>query len=84
VYALALIFGAIVGFSLGLTGGGGSIIAVPLLVYGLEMPPRQAVGVSLAAVGATALVGAVHRKGKGEGKEKGSRTYPGDETHCHC
>jgi uncharacterized membrane protein YfcA len=61
VFALAVIFGAAVGFSLGLTGGGGSIIAVPLLVYGLGMPPRQAVGVSLAAVGATALVGAVHR-----------------------
>ena len=59
--ALALLFGAAVGFSLGLTGGGGSIIAVPLLVYGLAMPPRQAVAVSLAAVGATALVGAAHR-----------------------
>jgi uncharacterized membrane protein YfcA len=64
--ALALIFGAVVGVSLGLTGGGGSIIAVPLLVYGLAMPPRQAVGVSLAAVGATALVGAVHRLWQGE------------------
>lgn len=59
--ALAAIFGAAVGLALGLTGGGGSIIAVPLLVYGLSMPPRQAVGVSLAAVGATALVGAVQR-----------------------
>jgi uncharacterized membrane protein YfcA len=61
VLALAVIFGAVVGLSLGLTGGGGSIIAVPLLVYGLALPPRQAVGVSLAAVGATALVGALHR-----------------------
>jgi uncharacterized membrane protein YfcA len=61
VLALAVIFGMVVGLSLGLTGGGGSIIAVPLLVYGLMMPTRQAIGVSLAAVGATALVGAVHR-----------------------
>ena len=59
--ALALIFGAAVGFSLGLTGGGGSILAVPLLVYGLAVAPKQAVGVSLAAVGATALAGAVQR-----------------------
>lgn len=58
---LALIFGTAVGFSLGLTGGGGSLIAVPLLVYGLGLPSREAVGVSLAAVGATALVGALHR-----------------------
>jgi hypothetical protein len=64
--ALALVFGAAVGVSLGLTGGGGSIIAVPLLVYGLAMPTRQAVGVSLAAVGSTALVGAVHRLWQGE------------------
>ena len=63
---LTVIFGAIVGLSLGLTGGGGSIIAVPLLVYGLAIPPRQAVGISLAAVGATALVGAVHRLWHGE------------------
>ena len=59
--ALAVIFGAAVGFALGLTGGGGSIIAVPLLVYGLAISPREAIGVSLAAVGATALVGAIDR-----------------------
>lgn len=64
--ALAAIFGVAVGLALGLTGGGGSIIAVPLLVYGLSMPPRQAVGVSLAAVGATALVGAVQRLSRNE------------------
>ncbi len=58
---LSLIFGAIVGFSLGLTGGGGSIFAVPLLVYGLSVGPREAVGVSLAAVGMTALVGTLER-----------------------
>ncbi len=59
--ALAALLGTAVGVSLGLTGGGGSIVAVPLLVYGLSVAPRQAVGVSLAAVGATALAGAVHR-----------------------
>lgn len=58
---LSLIFGAIVGLSLGLTGGGGAIFAVPLLVYGLGLPAREAVGVSLAAVGATSLVGFLHR-----------------------
>jgi len=59
--ALPIVFGLLIGFALGLTGGGGSIFAVPLLVYGLAMEPRQAVGVSLAAVGATALVGSLHR-----------------------
>lgn len=54
---LALIFGTVVGLALGLTGGGGAIFAVPLLVYGLAIDPRQAVGISLAAVGATAAFG---------------------------
>jgi len=58
---LIVLFGAVVGLSLGLTGGGGAIFAVPLLVYGLGMLPQEAVGVSLAAVGATSLVGFLHR-----------------------
>jgi len=59
--SLSLIFGAVVGLSLGLTGGGGAIFAVPLLVYGLNVPPREAVGISLAAVGTTSLVGFLYR-----------------------
>ena len=58
---LSILFGALVGFALGLTGGGGSLLAVPLLVYGLAIAPREAFGVSLAAVGATALVGVIPR-----------------------
>lgn len=58
---VSLLFGLIMGFALGLTGGGGSIFAVPLLVYGLAMPAHEAVGVSLVAVGATALSGAIMR-----------------------
>jgi uncharacterized membrane protein YfcA len=57
MWALSIFFGAIVGFSLGLTGGGGAIFAVPLLVYGLSMSPREAVGTSLASVGAMSLAG---------------------------
>lgn len=58
---VTLLFGALVGFSLGLTGGGGAIFAVPLLVYGLGVPAREAVGISLLTVGATSLVGFVQR-----------------------
>ncbi|HVV99214.1 MAG TPA: sulfite exporter TauE/SafE family protein [Planctomycetaceae bacterium] len=61
MWFLSLLYGMIVGFSLGLTGGGGSIFAVPLLVYGIGVPPREAVGISLAAVGTTTLVGCVQR-----------------------
>ncbi len=63
---LLLAFGMIVGLSLGLTGGGGSIFAVPLLVYGQAIRPREAIGISLAAVGATALIGCLRRMGRGE------------------
>ncbi len=61
-----VLFGAIVGFSLGLTGGGGAIFAVPLLVYGLGVAPREAVGISLAAVGATSIVGFLGRWREGK------------------
>ena len=63
---LSLLFGLIVGFALGLTGGGGSIFAVPLLVYGLGSPLHEAVVTSLAAVGATALGGGLVRLRGGE------------------
>lgn len=52
-------FGAVVGLALGLTGGGGSIFAVPLLIYGLGLSPTQAVPISLVAVAIIALIGAV-------------------------
>jgi uncharacterized membrane protein YfcA len=63
---LSVAFGLLVGFALGLTGGGGSIFAVPLMVYGLGAAPREAVGVSLVAVGATALAGALAQLRAGE------------------
>lgn len=49
----------LIGLSLGLLGGGGSIITVPLLVYVLGFEPKQAIALGLAIVGATSLVGAV-------------------------
>ena len=61
MWGLPLLFGAIVGLSLGMTGGGGAMFAVPLLVYGLGIPAKEAVGISLAAVGATSFAGFLHR-----------------------
>ena len=66
MFGLAILFGCVVGFALGLTGGGGGVFAVPLLVYGLAVAPREAVGISLAAVGGTALAGVVPRLWRGE------------------
>ena len=66
MFSLVILFGLIVGFALGLTGGGGGVFAVPLLVYGLAIAPREAVGISLASVGGTALFGVVPRLVRGE------------------
>jgi uncharacterized membrane protein YfcA len=54
--ALALMCGGAVGFSLGLIGGGGSVLAVPLLLYVVGMPdPHMAIGTSALAVAANAF-----------------------------
>ncbi|MEX2580797.1 MAG: sulfite exporter TauE/SafE family protein [Verrucomicrobiales bacterium] len=55
-----------IGLSLGLTGAGGSILTLPVLVYLAGLAPHEAVGVSLAVVGAAALAGAVQRWKAGE------------------
>lgn len=53
--ALAAASGSVVGFSLGLVGGGGSILAVPLLVYLVGVAsPHVAIGTSAVAVAASA------------------------------
>src|ERR1700704_854214 len=54
---LGLASGAMVGFSLGLVGGGGSIFAVPLMVYVVGVPePHVAIGTSAIAVAANAAI----------------------------
>lgn len=57
--AIALVAGALIGLSLGALGGGGSILAVPVLVYALGQNPAQATTGSLVVVGVTSLVGAI-------------------------
>jgi uncharacterized protein len=56
---LAILFGMIIGVLLGLIGGGGSILTVPILVYVLGQDVHEATATSLVIVGVTSLVGAV-------------------------
>lgn len=57
-YVLGLASGGLVGFSLGLVGGGGSILAVPLMVYVVGVPSAHvAIGTSALAVAANAATG---------------------------
>ncbi|MDN5878875.1 sulfite exporter TauE/SafE family protein [Arthrobacter sp. AOP36-A1-22] len=57
----ALVFGLIVGGLLGLVGGGGSILAVPALVYGVGMPLSAAIPSSLVVVGASSTMAVLPR-----------------------
>lgn len=61
----SLISGAIVGFSLGFIGGGGSILAVPLLLYvvGIENP-HVAIGTSAFAVSVNAAISLIYHARK--------------------
>jgi len=60
VLATSLASGSLVGFSLGLVGGGGSILAVPLLVFLVGVgSPHVAIGTAAVAVAANALIGLV-------------------------
>jgi uncharacterized membrane protein YfcA len=63
---LAVASGSAVGFVLGLVGGGGSILAVPLLVYVVGVPsPHVAIGTSAIAVAASAAANLVgHARAK--------------------
>lgn len=55
---LGLALAALIGLSLGMLGGGGSILTVPIFVYVLGFDAKEAIAMSLAVVGATSLFGA--------------------------
>src|SRR5215472_5604820 len=63
---LVILGASLIGLSLGLTGAGGSIITLPVLVYLAGVAPKEAVGMSLFVVGSAAAVGALHRIRTGE------------------
>lgn len=53
--------GSLIGLILGLTGAGGSVFAVPLLVFVLKLPVQEAIAISLGAVAIAALFGFILR-----------------------
>lgn len=68
--------GSAVGFTLGLVGGGGSILAVPLMIYlvGVE-DPHVAIGTSALAVAANALIGLTNHARKQNVKWRCATTF---------
>jgi hypothetical protein len=75
-YLLGAVSGAFVGFSLGLAGGGGSILAVPLIVYLVGVSdPHLAIGTAAVAVAANAAINLWTHAGKGKVKWRCAGTY---------
>jgi uncharacterized protein len=63
---IGYIASVIIGISLGLIGGGGSILTVPVLVYLFGVSPVPATAYSLFIVGATSLVGTFPKYKRGQ------------------
>ncbi len=63
---LATTLGVLIGLVLGLTGAGGSVLAVPLLVLFLGLSQPESAGLSLGAVAVAALLGGALRLGRGQ------------------
>jgi uncharacterized membrane protein YfcA len=62
---LDIVLGFAIGLTLGLLGGGGSILTVPALVYLVGQPPAAAVTASLVIVGANSAVGVFLHRAQG-------------------
>ncbi|NJN76327.1 MAG: sulfite exporter TauE/SafE family protein [Synechococcaceae cyanobacterium RL_1_2] len=60
-YGLAIV----IGVSLGLLGGGGSVLALPVLVYVMDIDPKSAIAMTLIIVGIVSLLGTVPHARKG-------------------
>ena len=56
---MAAFLALLIGLSLGLLGGGGSILTVPMLVYVLHVDTKQSIASSLFVVGVTSLIGTI-------------------------
>ncbi len=63
--ALTLLLAVVVGVVLGLLGGGGSILMVPLLVYVTGLDTKEAIATSLLVVGVTSATGALSHAREG-------------------
>ncbi|HIK56810.1 MAG TPA: sulfite exporter TauE/SafE family protein [Synechococcales cyanobacterium M55_K2018_004] len=58
-WIIGLVLAAGIGLSLGLMGGGGSVLALPVLVYVMGVPPKSAIAMTLVIVGVVSLLGLI-------------------------
>ncbi len=62
---LGYVLAVLIGVSLGLLGGGGSVLALPVLVYVVGIDPKPAIAMTLVIVGTVSLLGAIPHWQKG-------------------
>jgi hypothetical protein len=58
-WILGLLLANVIGISLGLMGGGGSVLALPILIYVMGVAPKSAVAMTLVIVGCGSLIGSI-------------------------
>ena len=54
-----ILIGIVVGLILGFFGAGGTILAVPFLIFGLDMDPKMAIPISMFAVAVSSIIGSI-------------------------
>lgn len=72
---VAMVLAVLIGVSLGVLGGGGSLVTFPMLVYVARVPAKEAVGMSTAIVGATSLFGAIIQWRRGNVEPKAALLF---------
>jgi uncharacterized membrane protein YfcA len=72
---VAVVSGGVVGLVLRTTGGGGSLLAIPILVYVLGESAQAAAAMSLVAVALSALLGVYQRRASGEVRAKAALIF---------
>lgn len=72
---IEILFAILIGISLGLLGGGGSILTVPFFVYVLKYDPKVAIPMSLFIVGLTSLFASVNHWRNGNINLKGALSF---------
>lgn len=73
----AVLLSMLIGVSLGLLGGGGSILTVPILIYALHVPDKSAIASSLLVVGITSGIAALQHARVGNVVWKVAGTFAG-------
>lgn len=59
LWVIGHLLGVCIGISLGLIGGGGSVLALPILVYVMGVAPKGAIAMTLVIVGTVSLIGVI-------------------------